>query len=416
MSHIPDATKVTATGDFFALGGDTKVLSDVLDQMRIDFRSTLTLLDLARSPTIQDMATIATEQLSKINTAHNYIDVYTDTGLPIINRKGFGNEEPNKTGENLNVLLTGITGHLGHAILSRLVDCDKVTSIHCVAIRSPNRTTQHPKVIYHAGDVTKHCFSMSEMIWQQLGSAIDVIIHAAVLVDVIRPYSSLRSTNVLPTKKIIQLAAPRKIPIHYISAADVSRIVSYSIFPEAAVRSYKPSPSTDGYTASKWASEVILQRAHAKHEIPVMIHRPTPLVGEGAPQHNIMANLLHCSQEVRATPELQAGTGGFEFVPVYTAARSIVQDVIQPMSIREDGYIPLDISHICSEHSIHVDELHAALAKQRSFNMRTVSLREWIQAASQIGLSKDMVHRFEEFEQHIRRFVFLKIMRSRPLG
>lgn len=279
MSSIPDATKMTGTSDFFALCGDTKVLSDVLDLMRTEFRETLMLSNLARNPTIQGMATIVTEWSSEVNVAHNIID---ETGFPMIDRKGFGNEEPNKTGENLTVLLTGATGHLGHAILSRLVDCDKVTLIYCVAIRSPDRNTQHPKVIYHASDVTKHCFGMSETIWQQLSSAVDIIIHVAAVVDVIRSYSSLRSTNVLPTEKVIQLPAPRKILIHYISAADISRIVGHLIFPEAAVGSYKPTPNIDGYITSKWTSEVILQRAHAKHEIPVMIHRPTTLVCEGA--------------------------------------------------------------------------------------------------------------------------------------
>jgi hypothetical protein len=87
-----------------------------------------------------------------------------------------------------------------------------VALVHCVAVRSMERTTWHPKIIYHPGNIEHPQFGMSDSNWEQISHTADVIVHVTALpvVDHIRLYTSLRTTNVLPTKQLVRLAAPRK--------------------------------------------------------------------------------------------------------------------------------------------------------------------------------------------------------------
>jgi thioester reductase-like protein len=68
----------------------------------------------------------------------------------------------------------------------------------------------------------------------------------------------------------------------------------------------------DEYTISKWASESILEKAHAKLDIPVMIHRPTSIIGANAPTTDMLANLFYYSKELRAVPALYGSEGAKE--------------------------------------------------------------------------------------------------------
>jgi hybrid polyketide synthase/nonribosomal peptide synthetase ACE1 len=174
------------------------------------------LTDLAHNPTLRGMATVALSPSSISSLGGIAVDWKTETSLPHVSSKGFESEEI-KSGKNMVMLLTGATGSLGRVILELLMTAPGVALVHCVAVRSLNEITQHAKIVYHTGNLTHPWLGMSESIWKHIGSSVDVIIHTAALVDHIRPYCSLRATNILPTEKLVQLSAPRRIPIHYMS-------------------------------------------------------------------------------------------------------------------------------------------------------------------------------------------------------
>lgn len=198
--HLPliaNSTAITSTSDFFTLGGDTSLLSQVLHAMRRDFRGSLMFTYLANNSTLRGITAVTVNRYNIFGLAGTSLDWVAETALPTINREGVGFKEVNVS-QSLIILLTGATGFLGRSILANLI---KVDLVHCVAIRSLSKVPSHPKVIKHGGDLTKQYFGMSPSDWQQLGGSVDAIIHAAALVDHIRPYASLRTANVLPREE-----------------------------------------------------------------------------------------------------------------------------------------------------------------------------------------------------------------------
>jgi hybrid polyketide synthase/nonribosomal peptide synthetase ACE1 len=235
---------------------------------------------------------------------------------------------------------------------------------------------------------------------------VDVIIHTAALVDHLRPYCSLRTTNVLPTKKLVQFAATHNIPIQYISAASVGRIVGHQTLAEVAITEFLPTGDIDGYTASKWASEVVLGHAHRDLKILVMIHRSTTLIGKDILESSIMTNLLHYAHELRAVADTQGLRGFFDIIAVNVVACTIVREALQ--SIRG-----INFSKIGGVRRLPVRNLHSLLAMEIKSNVRKVSLGEWVDLARQAGMRKEMVHIFEEFDKYVKSFVFSEVKCSR---
>jgi hybrid polyketide synthase/nonribosomal peptide synthetase ACE1 len=115
---------------------------------------------------------------------------------------------------------------------------------------------------------------------------------------------------VTSTKELIRLAAPRRIPLHYVSTAGVAELTNLLALREVSVAEYIPPVDASGNTTSKWASEVVLEKASAKFEIPVTIHRPTSVVEaagkpDEVPLHDALQNLLRFSREMKAVPRLE---------------------------------------------------------------------------------------------------------------
>jgi hybrid polyketide synthase/nonribosomal peptide synthetase ACE1 len=234
MPSIAGVATATSANDFFALGGSTAQLWKVLNVMRTKFRPTLMLSDLANNPTLRGMTTVGLSRISVFSLAANPFDWKAETALPMTKASGFGLKEL-QFEEGIVILLTGGIGLLGREILQHLINAPKVALVHCIAVRSMERTVQHPKIIYHRGYLTKYQFGMSNSNWEQLSHTANLIVHVAALVDHVRPFTSLRTTNVLPKKQLVCLAVPQKIPIHFVSAAAVGRFVGDATFPDMGI-------------------------------------------------------------------------------------------------------------------------------------------------------------------------------------
>jgi thioester reductase-like protein len=227
--------------------------------------------------------------------------------------------------------------------------------------------------------------------------------------DHVHQYCSLRATDILPTEKLVQFSAPRRIPIHYISSASVGRVVGHQTLADMSIAEYLPSGDDDGYTASKWASEVVLEHAHQTLSIPFMIHRPTTLLWKDIPEISIMANLLHCAQELRAVPELQAMRGFFDLIPLDVTARTIVREALR----RVQG---INFSNIGGVRRLPVRDLHVLLVMEMNASVRKTSFEEWMDLVRHARMHKERVHIFEEFDKHVKSLVYPEVERSRELA
>ena len=66
-------------------------------------------------------------------------------------------------------------------------------------------------------------------------------------------------------------------------------------FAEVSLASHPPPQGfKDNYAASKWASEVFLEKAAKALDgsLPIWIHRPSSITGEGVPDLDIMHNMM----------------------------------------------------------------------------------------------------------------------------
>ncbi|KXX81008.1 Polyketide synthase-nonribosomal peptide synthetase [Madurella mycetomatis] len=241
------------------------------------------------------------------------------------------------------VVLTGATGFIGRKILNQIVNDARVTRVYCVAVRPRTPSSQpdrqlgplfsHPKVAVCQGDLsTKQLGLSDEQVSEIFGmKGADVIIHAGADVSFLKTYQTLRPANVDSTKQLVRLALPRRIPLHFVSTQSVAHLRLQDNNNNVSGTTLTPpaqlSNLTNGYVASKWVCETFLNRASQRLGLPVTIHRPGSVTGEGAPESDLMNNVVKYSELTRTVPELAGSlAGGFEvgFVSVEQVAETII--------------------------------------------------------------------------------------------
>ncbi|MDM7884650.1 carboxylic acid reductase [Curtobacterium sp. RHCKG23] len=142
-----------------------------------------------------------------------------------------------------------------------------------------------------AGDVSEPRFGLDEGRWRGLAARLDLVAHAAALVNHVLPYAALFGPNVVGTAEAIRLAiAAGSVPVTFVSSVAVAGGARPSatevadpdapaaLDERADVRTTIPQWTlgdeyANGYGASKWASEVLLHEAHDHHGVPVAVFR-----------------------------------------------------------------------------------------------------------------------------------------------
>ena len=137
---------------------------------------------------------------------------------------------------------------------------------------------EHLEVL--VGDVGATHLGLDSHTWNRLTQSVDLIVHAAAMVNHVLPYSQLFGPNVVGTAEIIELAITKRLKaIDYISTVAVAALPDGGFIGEDAdVRTASPSRPLDtsyasGYATSKWAGEVLLRRAHDLCGLPVAVFR-----------------------------------------------------------------------------------------------------------------------------------------------
>jgi aspyridone synthetase (hybrid polyketide synthase/nonribosomal peptide synthetase) len=144
------------------------------------------------------------------------------------------------------VLLTGATGFVGSHILATLIAHVDVAKIHCIAIPAGSHVqlSSNAKVVAYHGSLASLKFGLISREMVALKSKVDQIIHAGSQGHCLNNYASVRSSDYTPTQILADLAAPRKVPFHFISSPRVILLSGqHSALPEP-VSTY--SPPTDG--------------------------------------------------------------------------------------------------------------------------------------------------------------------------
>ncbi|BBX63136.1 oxidoreductase [Mycobacterium saskatchewanense] len=218
---------------------------------------------------------------------------------------------PRPSADARTVLLTGATGFLGRFLAlewldrlgranGRLICLVRAKSNEDARRRLDNTfDSGDPQLLAHyqqlasthlevlIGDKDKANLGLDQRTWQRLADTVDLIVDPAALVNHVLPYRQLFSPNVAGTAELIRIALTTKLkPYNYVSTIGVGTQIDPAAFIEDAdIRRISPTRKLDdsyanGYSTSKWASEVLLREANDLCGLPVAVFRCSMILAD----------------------------------------------------------------------------------------------------------------------------------------
>ncbi|KAJ4419199.1 putative Hybrid PKS-NRPS biosynthetic cluster [Gnomoniopsis sp. IMI 355080] len=343
---------VTPTSNFFLVGGNSLLVIRLQAQIRATFNIIVPLVNLLSSTTLGEMAQLIEESS---NTGHKAeIDWALETTPPVVPDFLYGahgnvnDHEAEKNDARKTYLVTGGTSFTAKYLLEKLAARSDTQVIHCVALREKSRDSTpftSPKVVYHLGNLSAPLLGLTPNAFGNLAAQVDVILHLGAVRGYFDNYHLLRSSNVYPTRELVKLAAPRRVPIHYISTAGVfprDLVASNGIAGTAA--EYVPATDgNDGYAASKWVSERILERSATELGVPSSIYRFFPSGGGGdddasqispgkeeaeASEQRLLTELGELVNVSGMMPDMDGWTGRVDFGPGEHVAAWLLEGIV----------------------------------------------------------------------------------------
>ncbi|KAF3769442.1 hypothetical protein M406DRAFT_20616, partial [Cryphonectria parasitica EP155] len=272
---------ITPSTDFFTIGGNSLLVVRLQARIRQVLKVTVPLVELLGASTLSGMAQLL-EQRPHVGS----INWEEETAIGSDSIPTIPNPAPIHN-NNKVILVTGAGGFLGKHILARLVASPSIARIHCIGLRDKpagqprvldSMVASSPKIITHKGDLSEPWLGLgSEAAFVALAGEVDGILHLAAVRSFWDNYHVLRPSNVEPTRQLVRLAAARRVPLHYISTAGVviaTTAQDGTVGPARSADAYKPaSDGSDGYVASRWVCEQMLEKASRDLGLPVSVHR-----------------------------------------------------------------------------------------------------------------------------------------------
>jgi amino acid adenylation domain-containing protein/thioester reductase-like protein len=240
-----------------------------------------------------------------------------------------------------DVFLTGATGFLGAFLLEGLISSTNAR-VHCLVRQRGDddgmesietnlrryglwQTEWRERIVPVAGDLEEPLFGMTDEGFDALAREVDLLIHAAAVVNLVYPYSALKAANVGGTREVLRLACRHGAkPVHHVS--------TNGIFPpgnglceEETDLDELTEAREDGYGQSKWVAEKLVREA-AGRELPVCIYRPGNVSGHsesGASNpRDLLGAVIVESTRLGCAPEIEGWH--MEITPVDFVAAAIL--------------------------------------------------------------------------------------------
>lgn len=331
---------IDVTDDFFLLGGQSLQTIQVANRLTAALGSDISVTLLFEHPTVQQLS-MALQAHGADQSPSIGQQVEHDSTLDAGTLATIGSETGQPFSDGLRtVLLTGANGFVGTQLLHHLL---QQAGTHAICLlRADDRQQAEQKLrdaLLEQGLAYAQYRDRIEIILGDLGTAdlglddkqrhrlihtVNEVWHNAAVTSVMRSYASLRATNVLATRALIAIAAPRRIPFHYVSTIAVGAMGLHAnpVLPEDFVPWH--DGLNDGYQQSKWASERLLQQA-AAGGLPVAVYRLGRVSGHsrsGYFQRNDLAwRILLASLHHGCVPEL-------DFAEPWTPVDQIAQTLV----------------------------------------------------------------------------------------
>ncbi|KAI6496398.1 putative Hybrid PKS-NRPS biosynthetic cluster [Pyricularia oryzae] len=418
--------------DFFRVGGSSITLVVLRDAIRRRFRAHVPLLPLFENSTLGSMAAVVGRQVEKQCGAHwEFWDRETrfDPAMlplpppPALSSLGLERRttwHPYGTG----ILLTGATTPLGSRLLQRFLSRpDAVRRVYCVAL-SPDQQTQLRRSPWLAsaesagraellaGDLYDATLGLSPSDVQRLRADADAIVHAGSEGSCLNSYASitepnLDSTRFLATTLAISPAGAVK-PLHLVSSARVLLFSGRDEHGASSVSHHLPplpdddsssssSSSREGFTATKWAAERLLENfaqaaaARGGGVGPVAVHRTGYLITDDAGEMDAVNMIRKYSAVLGAVPSMERFQGWLDMSDMEWVADRLARHVLDVSEAAEDdGKSPVCYVHHTQETPVPVLEFQRYMEDTFGRAFETVSMVEWTRRAVKVGLSPFM--------------------------
>jgi hybrid polyketide synthase / nonribosomal peptide synthetase ACE1 len=390
--------EIGSSTSFFLVGGNSLLIIRLQSQIRGTFNIALPLVDLLSANTLSEMAHKIDESASVAP-----LDWEAETAPPTIPSfldkvsKTRAAAQEKKTGKT--VAVTGGTGFLAKYVIPQLAARPDVETIHCVAVRDPAKLNlSSPKIRCHAGDLSAPLLGLSIEDFVDLANQVDVILHMGAARSFWDNYNVLRPSNVHPTKELVKLAAPGKVPIHFMSTGAVfsgNGIIDIV----SAADSAPPLDGTDGYTATKWASERILERAGATLGVPSSIYRFCPATTHQPASKELLDVFADFVDMTKAMPDATGWAGRMDMIPAADVASWLCESTVA--NVANDG---VDFTHYPGRVTVSVDELMSRLEGQMGErdDLTRVPLLKWTGVIKRAGFEYCMMSHEASIEKEAK--------------
>lgn len=459
VSQIPDGI-LTADSDLFQVGANSMLALKLRSAIQRTFGVVVSLPELFRLRTLANIAARVAPAMAqadpkdgsgkalmgmpsrpspRIDWSAEIASLFDGLSLPPPQVSGIAPTVPGRDtrvdGNGIRVAVSGATGFLGRHILQSLAADPRVSEIHCLIVRNNHRlavisSSNATKVISYPGDLASPFLGLSAQAFAQLAATVDVVIHNGATVSFLQPYGALRGPNVVGTRTIAELALPRIVPVHFVSTAGVACVLLSEearmgpglakplpvpmLRPVSVAECLPPEREEDGeqlldgYALSKWAGEALLDRAARAYGLPVHVHRPASITGEGAPELDVIGSMIRYSRLLGAVPALAGPEddgvehgalvvqGAFDFVPAEQVAADLVEAALRSaVSVSEScesvpaaAAAPSSVSfvHHCGREMIPPGGLQAYMERTDGRPFAKMALQEWLDSAKAQGL------------------------------
>jgi hybrid polyketide synthase/nonribosomal peptide synthetase ACE1 len=405
-AQLLDQSNLSPTTDFFQVGGTSILLVTLRSKIEEAFHIDIPLAQLFDSSTfgkmakrIRDLSTDDSMNLPIVSTGSQpspdqaeeelssdvAIDWTHETSISktLVPATVLGVKQPRV------VIMTGSTGFLGKAILKQLLEVPTIRKIYCIAIRPEyaqiDALFTSSKIVVLKGDQALPLLGLPQAEITPMLTESDAIIHNGADVSFLKSYDSLRAVNVDSTRQLAEWAIEHGLQFHYVSTASVANLSGRETFPAVSARNFAPATDgSNGYIASKWASEVLLENFNAQYLLPLVVHRPSSITGAGAPETDMMSALVRYSRQLLAVPRTPLLRGWIDMVAVESVAQQITRVVSR-------GHEQLDVQYVyeSGEVQLKVEEMRQSLESQfQGETVKELEMDEWVRRAEVLGMNQ----------------------------
>lgn len=368
-SVIPhDIGVLTPESDFFDLGGNSIQLVKLQAAIRRELKCMPKLVDMMNKSTVGGMVDIIDGSLQS-----QVIDWEAETDIPQRLAKAINQAVPTNSiaqkrrGDRVSVILVGAAGYVGRHLLRKLIILSQVSEVCCLVRPGSEQAiaselAASPKVKLVQLDLSEPGLGLSPTEFADVAKRADVVVNCAANRSFWDSYDALRPVNVDAVKDLVGLCVAHSGPsaFHMLSSGSVDKYIDGS---------QPPTDGSDGYVASKWASESFLQKvvnapAVKAKQLQVHLHRPLAAPGrsnsdllpasaanDAAMTEAIVKDLVGLVRTLGKRPDFTVVAGHVDLVPVDTVVKDIVASIL-PTADDDKG------------ESVHVVSHHAQLRVQ----------------------------------------------------